>query len=97
MEIAAFAEITYRVLDKTPLSEFLPTLCLPARRQILSLTGVPNGEADLRAIVIDWAKSKTEVHDEFLVAFRDDEHHFRIVRHIDGKFSDALFPERKPA
>jgi hypothetical protein len=97
MDITAFAEITYRVLEKTPLSEFLPTLCLPARRQILSLSGVPKDEADVRQVALDWAESKTETDEEFLVAFRDSEHHFRIVRRADGSIDDALYPERKPA
>ena len=96
MDIPAFAEITYRVMEKTPLSELLPTLCLPARRHILSLTGVPKDEADVRSVALDWAESKAEVDEEFLVAFRDGEHHFRIVRRAGGKIDDALYPERKP-
>lgn len=96
MEIAAFAEITYRVLENTPLSEFAPTVCFPHRRQIQTLTGIPPKEADLlREISIDWAASKANPDEEFLIAFQDGDGFFRIVRKFDGKLHEALFPERK--
>ena len=96
MEINDFAEMTYRVLKQTPLSEFLPTLCLPERRQILALDGAPV-EEDTRQVALEWAESNSSPEEEFLVAYRDGERHFRIVRRSGGTFSDALYPEKKPA
>ena len=93
MEIAAFAEITYHVLKETPLEKYIPTLCLPERSQILALEGVPESEETrIREIAVDWAQSTAKGEEEFLVAFRDGDGYFRIIRRSDGKLQEALYP-----
>ena len=96
MEIAAFAEITYQVLQETPLEKYIPTLCLPGRSQILALQGVPARDEDrIREIALEWAQSTATAGEEFLVAFRDGDGYFRIIRRADGKLQEALYPGRK--
>lgn len=96
MEIAAFAEITYGVLEDTPLKLYIPTLCLPARSQIQALQGIPEEEEDrTREIALEWAESTARADEEFLVAFRDGDGYFRIIRRSDGKLQEALYPERR--
>jgi hypothetical protein len=98
MEIAAFAEITYRVLQDTPLEKYIPTLCLPERSQIRAMSGVPDEEEDrIREIALEWAVSTALEKEEFLVAFRDGDSYFRIIRRSDGELHEALFPGKKRA
>ncbi len=96
MEIAAFAEITYHVLEETPLKDYIPTLCLPVRGQIQALQGIPEEEEGrVREIALDWAQTTAREEEEFLVAFRDGDEYFRIIRRSDGKLQEALYPRRK--
>jgi hypothetical protein len=96
MEIAAFAEITYGVLEDTPLESYLPTLCLPSRSQIQALRGIPAEEEQrVREIALDWAQTTAGENEEFLVAFRDGPGYFRIIRRSEGKLQEALYPGRR--
>lgn len=96
MELAAFAEITFQVLKDTPLEKYMPTLCLPERSQILALQGVPASEEPrIREIALDWAQSTAKEEEEFLVAFRDGDGYFRVIRRSDGKLQEALYPGPK--
>jgi hypothetical protein len=98
MEIADFAEITYGLLDTTPLRDFRPVVCLVDRYHIAALEGVPKDKEDeVREIGLRWAESKAKEGEEFLLVFRDGPAHFRIIRRVDGKLHEALFPERRPA
>ena len=98
MDIHSFAEVTYRVLQDTPLEKYIPTLCLPKRGEIQALQGVPSEEEErMRDIALSWAQSTARDDEEFLVAFRDGDGYFRIIRRASGGLQEALFPERKPA
>jgi hypothetical protein len=97
MEIADFAEITYQVLQDTPLESYIPTLCLPAHSQIQALRGVPPEEEEkrIREIALEWAESSASENEEFLVAFRDGAGYFRIIRRSEGMLREALYPGRR--
>lgn len=98
MEISAFADITYQVLQDTPLEGYIPTLCLPERAQILALSGIPpEEEPRLREISLEWAESTAKDGEEFLVAFRDGDGYFRVIRRAEGKLQEALYPGKKLA
>jgi len=98
MDIAAFAEITYTVLKDTPLEDYIPTLCLPERGEIRALKGVPVEEEErVREIALEWAQSTAKPEEEFIVAYRDGDGYFRIIRRLDGKLQEALYPRRKNA
>jgi hypothetical protein len=92
MEIDAFARMTYRVLQSTPFEEFQPTLCLPERRNVLTLSGIPKEEeTNMRSIALDWADRKAEPNEEYLMAYRKDAEHFLIIRRFEGKFEEATY------
>lgn len=97
MEISAFADITYQVLQDTPLDRYIPTLCLPEQGQILALSGIPaEEEPRVREIALDWALETAKDGEEFLVAFRDGDGYFRIIRRFEGKLREALYPGERP-
>ena len=96
MEIADFAEMTYVVLQDTPIEDYIPTLCLPEKNTVHALQGIPaEEEKNLREISLDWALNATDEKEEFLVAFRDGPEHFRIIRRFNGELREALFPAKK--
>jgi hypothetical protein len=98
MEITKFAEVTYQVLQDTPLEKYIPTLCLPERGEIHALQGVPEEEEiRIREHALGWAESTAREDEEFLVAFRDGEGYFRIIRRAKGRLQEALYPGRKTA
>ncbi len=98
MNIRDFATMTYTVLEETPLSEYIPTLCLPQSRQLMVLQGIPQDkQADLKAVSLKWAEETAQNGEDFLVCFPDGEGYFRIIRRSDGQLQEALFPEQKPA
>ena len=98
MEIAEFAEVTYQVLKDTPLEKYIPTLCLPERGEIHALQGVPKEEEiRIREHALGWAVSTAKENEVFLVAFRDGDGYFRIIRRAHGNLQEALYPERKTA
>ncbi len=97
MGIPEYAEMTYRVLRDTPLSEFFPSLYLPEQKIVNVLDGVPEEENEnLRDITLEWAKSVALQDEEFLIAFRDGEGYFRIIHRVDGTLTEALYPEKRP-
>lgn len=94
MEIDAFAQITYRVLRSTPFEEYQPTLCLPERKNILTLSGIPKEKEDqIREISLSWANQKAKAEEEYLIAYREGAKHFRIIRRFHGKFEEALYSQ----
>ena len=98
MEIQEFADVTYQVLQDTPLDQYIPTLCLPARGEIHALQGIPAQEEDrVRQHALNWAESTAREDEEYLVAFRDGDSFFRIIRRVDGSLREALYPGRKNA
>lgn len=97
MEITVFAEMTYGVLQDTPLDKFIPSLFLPERREIRALSDIPAGqESNVREIALQWAELTAKPGEEYLIAFRDGERFFRIIRRCQGELREALYPEKKP-
>jgi hypothetical protein len=93
MDIESFARVTFRVLRSTPIEEYQPTLCLPRRKTVFTLAGIPPEKLEsLRAIVLDWANGEAEPDEEFLLAYRDGPRSIRIIRRFDGCFEESLFP-----
>jgi hypothetical protein len=98
MEIIDFANMTYGVLADTPFEDYIPTLCLPDPEslKIHALEGIPKEEEEnMRTIVLDWAENTAKNGEEFLVAFRDGDAHFRVIRRFKGEIREALFPSKK--
>jgi hypothetical protein len=88
--IAALAEITRRVIARDGFSEYLPTAYFPGRSHVAVLEGVPD-DVDLEKATIDWATRKADPDEEFLVAFKVDASHFKVIRRAAGSFEEETF------
>jgi hypothetical protein len=93
MRLEDFAETTQRVIRKDGFDGFLPTLCLPERDHIAVLEGVPEEkQPHIRSISLAWARDKATDQEEFLLAFREDDASFRVIRSYRGEISERVFP-----
>ena len=91
-DIAAFAEITRRVISKDGFDGYLPTLCLPERKHITVLEGIPPEKLGcVREIAIEWAAKKAGPDGEFFLAYKEDAERFRIVHRFNGGTEERLF------
>jgi len=79
MTIDQFALITLRVIARDGFADFLPTACYPMRREISALAELPR-ELNQEVAVLEWAARSATSGEEFLVAFKISEDHFRIIR-----------------
>ena len=81
MEIEEFASITRNVIAESGFDDFLPTACFPERRELRALTGLPDDE-DPEKPVLEWAEGLAVGPEEFLVAFKVDASHFKVIRKL---------------
>lgn len=92
MTIDDFAVMTKRIIAKEGFEGYLPTLCFPARRHLMVLEGIPEQkQSDTRRIAFEWALDAGQADEEFLLAFKEDADHFRIIRRNTGQYEDKLF------
>ena len=68
----------------------IPTMLFPERRHIVALEFVPP-EADIEAASREWAQDLAKGSEEYLLVFKIDAMHFKIVRHVAGSFEDGVF------
>jgi hypothetical protein len=87
MTLDEFAAITKRVIARDGFDEFQPTACFPSRREVKTLAGFP-ADIEPETPVLEWAAKSAGDAEEFLVAFKTDDGHFRVVRRV-GTDSDA--------
>jgi hypothetical protein len=93
MRLEDFAEITKRAIQKDGFDGFLPTLCLPERQHIAGLEGVPEEkQPEIRSLSLAWAKDKATEQEESLLAFRENDASFRVIRSFRGEISERVFP-----
>jgi len=93
MRLEDFAEITQRVIRKDGFDGFLPTLCLPERNHVAVLEGVPEEKRpEIRSISLAWARDQAAEQEEFLLALREDEASFRVIRSYKGEIYERVFP-----
>jgi hypothetical protein len=83
MNIEQFASITRNIIRANGFEEFQPTVCLPARRDVRSLAGVPEDESH-ELIALRWAAGIAEPDEEYLVAFRHSPTEFKVVHFVPG-------------
>lgn len=79
MEMDDFAAMTKRVIVRDGFAGYQPTACFPERQHVAVLAGVPDS-VEVERVALQWAASKAREDEEFLVAFKLDEQHFKIVR-----------------
>jgi hypothetical protein len=80
MTLDEFAAVTQRVIGRKGFDHFQPTALYPQRDHI-------RGGADFSASVpvahiLEWAAEGARDGEEFLVAFRVDDSHFKVVRQV---------------
>jgi hypothetical protein len=86
MTLDDFCETVRLIISQEGYAAFLPTACYPTRREIKVLTGLPPS-IDPEKPVLDWASKSAQKNEEFLVAFKVDAGHFKIIRRV-GPFSE---------
>lgn len=82
-----FAETTQRVIAVDGFAGYQATAVFPARQEIRVLTGAPPDLTEAK--IVEWAAKQAVGSEEFLVAFKVDSSHFKIVRSAGGRQSDA--------
>lgn len=90
MELSDFAALTQTVIRDDGFDDFVPVACLPGRREIRGLDGLP-GDADVEAESVGWASALADETEEFLVAFKFTNSHFKVVRRLNGAMESAIF------
>jgi hypothetical protein len=90
MTLDEFATATQRVISKEGFDDFQPTAIYPERDHI---RGGANFPANIpEAHVLLWAAEDIRDGEEFLVAFKMDDSHFKVVRRV-GLFSEEdIYP-----
>jgi hypothetical protein len=86
MTLDEFAETTRRIIRDYGFEEYLPSACYPVRREIKVLTGLPP-DVEVEQAVLGWASESIRENEEYLVGFKVDESHFKIIRRV-GPFSE---------
>lgn len=82
-----FAEATQQVIAANGFAGHKPAAIFPARMEIRVLEG---GPPDLtEAKIVEWAAKQAVGTEEFLVAFKVDDKHFKVVRFAEGKQTEA--------
>jgi len=90
MEISDFAALTQNIIRDNGFDDFVPVACLPGRREIRGLDGLPEN-ADVEAESIGWATALADETEEFLIAFKFTESQFKVFRRLNGAMESAVF------
>ena len=85
-----FAASTRRVIAADGFEGYAPTVCSPSRRVIKVLAGIP-ADVDQERAALKWATDGANTHEEFLVAFKLDPQHFKIIRKIGPYSEDEVY------
>jgi len=86
-----FAEITRHVIAADGFDEYLPTVCYPSSRNVKTLVGLPN-DIEPEPEVLEWAEKSAKGNEEFLVAFKVDAEHFKVIRRVGPFSEEQVFP-----
>jgi len=92
MTLDEFAAVTQRVIAKQGWHDFQPTALYPARRHIRGGASLPAGRVGLLA----WAAEDSRQDEEFLVAFKVDDSHFKVVRRVGPYSEDHTYAVARP-
>jgi hypothetical protein len=90
MTLDEFAELTRLAITRPDLDEYLPTACYPARRHLMVLEGFST-KLPPEDRVLKWASASAGENEEFLVAFRVDAKHFKVIRRVGPFSEDEVF------
>jgi hypothetical protein len=87
--IEQFIAMTHRVIEEEGFGDYLPTLLLPQRQDVRVLDGIPEGN-DIESQAKGWAERSVNEDQDFILAFKVDASHFKVVARIDGINSEKL-------
>jgi hypothetical protein len=95
MEMDEFAELTRRVIERDGFEHYLPTACYPARAHFAVLTGVLRDD-DIEEVSFEWATDAANDDEEFLVAFKVDADHFKVIRRTEAGMEHRVYARMWP-
>jgi hypothetical protein len=81
--IDEFIAMTQRITQREGFEGYLPTLLLPAKKDVRVLEDVPP-EVDIEVAATKWAAMSVEPNEDFLLAFKINETSFKVVSRING-------------
>jgi hypothetical protein len=90
MNTDEFAVIAQNVVATDGFEDFQPTACFPERRAVRTLVGLPSDE-DPKLMTLEWAADISEAGEEFLVAFKCDVSHFKVIRQVGGSRESNVY------
>jgi hypothetical protein len=82
-----FAQTTQKIIADSNFAEYQPTVIFPARQHIEVLAGAAANLSEAK--IVEWAAKQAVDGEEFLVAFKTDNDHFKIVRCVSGKQTES--------
>ena len=82
-----FAQTTQKIIAEGNFAEYQPIIIFPARRHIEVLASVPPDLGEAK--IVERAAKQAVNGEEFLVAFKIDDDHFKVVRCVSGKRTDS--------
>ena len=86
-----FAKMTLAVISDCGFEKYNPTAIYPARSHINSVVGM-GSEVLPEEPLLEWAAQQAGNNEEFLVAFKIDANHFKIIRRIGSYSEDEIYP-----
>ena len=83
-----FVKMTQRIIAEDGFDNYLPTLLLPATREVRVLDQV-EGDGESLGIT-DWLAEQVGPDEDFLVAFKAGDAHFMVVGRLGGQACEHL-------
>jgi hypothetical protein len=87
--IDQFIAITRRLILRDGFDGYLPTLLIPGSKHVRVLEGVP-GEQNIDAAVASWVNRTTNPGEDFIVAYKIDSSHFKVVSRVEGQTRERI-------
>jgi hypothetical protein len=84
-----FISITRRTILRDGFEQYLPTIVLPALKDVRVLEGVP-ADADMKTVVASWALKIAGPTQNFVAAYKAHEGHFFVLARVDGVEHERL-------
>jgi hypothetical protein len=81
--IDQFIEITKTIIESDGFADFLPTLLLPQQNVVRVLDDGPE-DSDDENVAFEWASSIARDDEDYLLAFKLDKDHFKVIARLDG-------------
>lgn len=81
--IDQFIAMTRSLIARDGFDGYLPTLLLPARKDVRVLEGAPSSE-NVRTVVTDWVNRTVKPEEDFIVAYKIDSRHFTVISRLAG-------------